>query len=310
MDAYENELKNKWNSINYHTGGSLQLSVKHPLDWYVRYATPEQKSVVIVSDCPLDNLASSKSIEAACNQRKDGKYAISFTLLDRHQEDVFITMSCDIIEFSCVAKPNMALAKVLRRYAAWLKLLDHKHSALLGINAQKGLIGELLFLKEQIELGTQPTNAVLGWVGPDGADQDFVYNDGWHEIKSTGVSSTSVSISSVEQLDCDNNGELVVYRIDKCAPAQAGAFTLYGLIHSMFNILSKEVGALDEFVLKLGSAGYIDMTDYDKQNFVFFSKQAYRVDNSFPRLRRNEVPTEVISAEYQLSIPSIASWAK
>ncbi|MEF9922840.1 MAG: PD-(D/E)XK motif protein, partial [Anaerovoracaceae bacterium] len=192
----------------------------------------------------------------------------------------------------------------------WLKLLDHKHSALLGINAQKGLIGELLFLKEQIELGTQPTNAVLGWVGPDGADQDFVYNDGWHEIKSTGVSSTSVSISSVEQLDCDNNGELVVYRIDKCAPAQAGAFTLYGLIHSMFNILSKEVGTLDEFVFKLGSAGYIDMTDYDKQNFVFSSKQAYRVDNSFPRLRRNEVPTEVISAEYQLSIPSIASWAK
>ncbi|MGL5958121.1 MAG: PD-(D/E)XK motif protein, partial [Phocaeicola sp.] len=191
MDAYKNELKSKWNSINYHTGGSLQLSVKHPLDWYVRYATPEQKSVVIISDCPLDNLASSKSIEAACNQRKDGKYAISFALLDRHQEDVFITMSCDIIEFSCVDKPNMALAKVLRRYAAWLKLFDHKHSVLLGINAQKGLIGELLFLKEQIELDAQPTNAVLGWVGPDGADQDFVYNDGWHEIKSTGVSSTN-----------------------------------------------------------------------------------------------------------------------
>ena len=310
MDAYENELKNKWNSINYHTGGSLQLSVRHPLDWYVRYATPEQKSVVILSDCPVDNLASSKSIEASCNQRKDGKYAISFTLVDRHQEDVFITMSCDIIEFSCLDKPKMALVKVLRRYAAWLKLLDHKHSALLGINAQKGLIGELLFLKEQIELGMQSKDAVLGWVGPDGADQDFVYNDGWHEIKSTGVSSTSVSISSVEQLDCNNDGELVVYRIDKCAPAQAGAFTLYGLIHSMFNILSKEVGALDEFVLKLGSAGYIDMTDYDNQYFVFSSKQAYRVDNPFPRLRRHEIPTEVVSAEYQLSIPGIVSWAK
>lgn len=310
MDAYENELKSKWNSINYHTGGSLQLSVKHPLDWYVRYATPEQKSVVIVSDSPLDNLASSKSIEAVCNQRKDGKYAISFTLLDRQQEDVFITMSCDVIEFSCVNKPDMALSKVLRRYAAWLKLLDHKHSALLGINAQKGLIGELLFLKEQIELGSPLNDAVLGWVGPEGADQDFVYDDGWHEIKATGVSSTSVSISSVEQLDCDNDGELVVYRIDKCAPAQTGAFTLYGLIHSLFNIMSKECSALDEFVLKLGAAGYIDMLDYDKQCFVFSSKQAYRVDNSFPRLRRSEIPTEVVSAEYQLSIPSIASWEK
>ncbi len=219
-------------------------------------------------------------------------------------------MLCDIIEFSCVDKSDMALLKVLRRYATSLKLLDHKHSALLGTNARKGLIGELLFLKEKIELGAKPTDAVLGWVGPDGADQDFLYDDGWHEIKATGVSSTSISISSVGQLDCDNDGELVVYRIDKCAPAQVGAFTLYGLIHSMFNILSKEVGALDEFVLKLGSAGYIDMTDYDKQIFVFSSKQAYRVDKSFPRLRRKEIPTEVISAEYQLSIPSIVSWAK
>ena len=231
MDAYKIELKNKWNSINYHTGGSLQLSVKHPLDWYVRYATPEQKSIVIVSDYPLDNLSSSKSIEASCNQRKDGKYAISFTLLDRNQEDVFITMSSDIIEYSRVDKPDMALVKVLSRYVAWLKLLDHKNSALLGINALKGLIGELLFLKEQIELGMQVKEAVLGWVGPDDADQDFVYNDGWHEIKSIGVSSAMVSISSVEQLDCEKDGELVVYRIDKCAPAQAGAFTLYGLIH-------------------------------------------------------------------------------
>ena len=310
MNVYENELKKKWNSINYYTGGSLQLSVRHPLEWYVRYATPEQKSLVIVSDCPLDNIFSSKSIEASCNQRKDGKYAISFTLLDIHQEDVFITMSCDIIEFSCVEKPDVSLVKVLRRYNAWLKLLDHKHSALLGVNAQKGLIGELLFLKEQIELGMQVKDAVLGWVGPDGADQDFFFNDGWYEIKSTGISSTSLAISSVEQLDCDNAGELVVYRIDKCAPAQAGAFTLYGLVHSIFNLLQKETAVLDEFLLKLGSAGYIDMKDYDKQKFVFFSKQTYKVDDSFPRLRRDEIPIEVVRAEYHLNIPSISYWLK
>ncbi|MFQ9597636.1 MAG: hypothetical protein ACLRZG_07620 [Streptococcus sp.] len=38
---------------------------------------------------------------------------------------------------------------------------------------------------------------------------------GWYEIKSTGASSSEISISSVEQLDRDDEGELVIYRIDK-----------------------------------------------------------------------------------------------
>ena len=49
MSSKENELREKWNTINYYSGGALKLSVKHPLEWYVRYATPEHKSVVIVS---------------------------------------------------------------------------------------------------------------------------------------------------------------------------------------------------------------------------------------------------------------------
>ena len=49
MSSKENELREKWNAINYYSGGALKLSVNHPLEWYVRYASPEHKSVVIVS---------------------------------------------------------------------------------------------------------------------------------------------------------------------------------------------------------------------------------------------------------------------
>lgn len=150
MNTYEEELRTKWNGINCHDGGSIQLAVEHPLDWFVRYATADHKSIVIVSETPADKITSSKSIEAACNKRKDGKYAVSFTLMNREQEDVFITMSSDIIEFSRYEKRSEeSLKKVLRRYAAWLKLLDHKRSALMSSNAQKGMIAELLFLKEK-----------------------------------------------------------------------------------------------------------------------------------------------------------------
>ena len=232
MIDYEQELRNKWNSISYHFGGAMQLAITHSLEWNVRYVTHDQKSLVIVSTESVANISSSKSISAECNKRKDGRYAISFTLVQPAQEDVFITMSSDMIRYSS-SEPDekRALSKVMQRYSAWLKLLDHKNSALLSISAQKGLIGELLYLKEMIERGTSVSDALAGWVGPDGADQDFVYTDGWHEIKTTGASSAEVSISSVEQLDSNPPGELVVIRVDKCAPAKPGAFTLHSLVH-------------------------------------------------------------------------------
>lgn len=200
--------------------------------------------------------------------------------------------------------------KVLRRYNAWLKLLDHKSNAVLGSNTQKGLIGELLFLKEQIENGMLPSVALEGWVGSEGADQDFVYADCWHEIKSTGASSSEISISSVEQLDRNDEGELVIYRIDKCAPDQPKSFTLYGLVHEVIELISRHGENPDELILKLGAAGYIDMKEYDKQHFSVSSKQVYTVNESFPRIRRVDVPTEITNAVYQIDIPSIKSWEK
>jgi hypothetical protein len=230
--------------------------------------------------------------------------------MDRKQEDVFITMAGDIIEYSNVDTDDIALLRVLRRYNAWLKLLDHKSNAVLGSNTQKGLIGELLFLKEKIEIGMLPSVALAGWVGPEGADQDFVYAECWHEIKSTGASSTEISISSVEQLDRDDVGELVVYRIDKCAPDQPKSFTLYGLVHSVIDLISRHGENPDELVLKLGAAGYIDMKEYDKQHFNMSSKQIYSVNDAFPRIRRKDIPVEITNMEYRIDIPSIKSWEK
>ena len=308
MSSKEDELREKWNTINYYSGGALKLSVKHPLEWYVRYATSEHKSVVIVSRRAIHKIESSKCIDASCNQRKDGKYAISFTLMDRKQEDVFITMTGDIIEYSNVETEDIALLRVMRRYNAWLKLLDHKSNAILGNNTQKGLIGELLFLQEKIKDNMSPSKALAGWSGPEGADQDFVYADCWYEIKVTGVSSISVSISSVEQLDRNDDGKLVIYRIDKCAPDQADSFTLYGLVHNIIDLIIQCGENSDELMLKLGSAGYIDMREYDKQYFCLSSKKIYIVNNSFPRIRRRDIPDEIINMEYQINIPSIKHW--
>ena len=96
----------------------------------------------------------------------------------------------------------------------------------------------------------------------------------------------------------------------RCAPAQSGAITLYKVVHDVISRLVHNPGLVDVFVLKLASIGYIDMQEYEKIHFVISAKQYYVVNDTFPRLTRSNVPTEITNAEYQIDLPSIASWSR
>ena len=315
MATYEDEIRRQWKKIAAIEDGAIQLDIEHPLDWHVRCAgLVEQvpaKSLVIISNTPLEDLRSSKCITTACKERRDGRYAISFTLTDAEQEDIFFAMAADIIAFSQAASAEKrARALVRKRYAAWPRLLDHGHMALMSREAQKGLFAELAFLKETIEHGRAPGEAVEGWVGPEAADQDFIYADGWHEVKATGLASVSVTISSFEQLDCDEEGELIVYRIDHCAPARAGAISLSGMVHAIYDMLMDNTEARLSYEGKLADAGYIDFRDYDAAYFYLAHVDRYRVDSTFPRLRRHSAPVQVLNAKYQLDLATLDAWRK
>lgn len=78
----------------------------------------------------------------------------------------------------------------------------------------------------------------------------------------------------------------------------------------MIDLISRHGENPDELILKLGSAGYIDMKEYDKQHFSISSKQIYAVNDSFPRIRRSHIPVEITNATFQIDIPSIKSWEK
>ena len=105
-------------------------------------------------------------------------------------------------------------------------------------------------------------------------------------------------------------GELVVFQIDKCAPAYVGAISLYKLVHQIVEMLAANVSAMDEFVLKLGAAGYIDMQEYDKQYFSITSRSSYCVDDSFPKIVRAALSVEIVNAAYQLDLLSLNPWAR
>ena len=310
MNDYEQQLHNAWNCVTYN-GSTVRLAVQHSLEWYVGYYTASQKAVILLSDSPVKNVESLKSIAFNCAQRQDGRYALAFILLSKEMEEVYITMCGDIIRFSSNEKSTAkALIQVIGRYKQWIKLLEHQRSALMASSAQKGLIGELCYLKSRLESGMNEEDAIDGWVGPEGADQDFQYPDGWHEIKATGVSSPEVGISSIEQLDNDEPGELIIVRIDKCADDKKGSITLRTMVQAILPFLNSNFSALEAYNAKLSQVGYMDLPEYDYQSYYISDMEVYSVDSEFPRLRRTSVPPEVTQCNYSLSIASIEKWKK
>lgn len=305
-------LEKQWGNIKYTDGGFLQIGTQHPLEWHIGYQSISQRTLLLVSDTEIDAFESSKSLGVSRRRREsDNRWTLSLELLRNEQQGVFAILCCDVIEHSRTAATEAeALKLVVARYKQWSKLLETQGSGLMDEYRRKGLLGELLFLEQRIAIADSMLSAVQGWSGADGADQDFIYSDGWFEIKSIGASVVGVTISSLEQLDRADEGVLVVQRIDKTAPEKAGAVSLNDVVRRISAILVGDAEAMDLFRAKLSAYGYMDLQEYSGQKYFCSGTERYIVDESFPRLTKRNVPPAVFSLHYELDLPSLVDWQK
>lgn len=302
-------LLEKWNAIGHHPSGYVRIDSEHSLEWSIGYEGINQKSLLLITSIEPRNVPSSKSIVVAHAQRTDSKWALTFRLVRMEQEEVYTRLCIDLIESSRNQTDTVdGLEFVLNRYSQWSKLLELQNNGLLSESERKGLIGEIIYLEQIISTGVSPLSAVTSWIGPEGADQDFVDEHGWHEVKALGIGVGSVSISSLEQLDALPPGELVLYFIDKTAPNEAKAFTLLSKVNNLRDALSNDAVALDLVNDKLLKYGYIDIPDYSKQWYRVSRSTRYRIDERFPKLVKGNVPTQIVAASYQISIQAIEDW--
>jgi len=312
MKLTAENLQRRWNDIYSKDGGFLPIETDHPLEWYIGYQSVWKRTLLILCDVEVGEIEFSKSI--IVNRRRrietDNRWAITIELLFDEQEEVFSIFCCDLIDYSSTAtNEKEAMALVIKRYKQWSQLLESKKSGLMDEKNRKGLLGELLFLDQSADK-YGPIIAIRGWVGPEGADQDFMYNDGWYEIKSIGASAKTVTISSLEQLDCLDYGELVIMRIEKVAPDRSGGISLNDAIRQIEEKISEDDDALELFKTKLITYGYINVREYSEQKYQLQSMQCYCVDSSFPRFTKKSVPSQIVSIQYDLDIPSLEKWQK
>ena len=299
MIEFEN-LSNQWeNTLRIERGYTFVDT--EPLECYIGYDDKLRRTLLILSSSGAVKVPpSSKSVEINQRQRRDGSFNLTLSLLSKNETAVFIEMCCDLLEASENTYDEVvALKKFWQRYNHWQNLFANAKNDLLSDERQRGLIGELLFLREQITDGRSLKEAVSGWTGALKEHQDFSYGEMWYEIKTVMEQAEKVRISSIEQLSLERVGELVIYRLAKTASED---FTLNSLVKELSGLLSKNPSAAQKFEVLLFQTGYVEREEYDEQFYQVAEVMKFTVDKKFPRLTKNNLPSAIVEASYSLNL--------
>jgi hypothetical protein len=130
-------------------------------------------------------------------------------------------------------------------------------------------------------------------------------------VKAVSIAAEQVSVSSLQQLDRDDEGEFVVFFMDKTSSHGAKSISLPELIAAVRNKLETNTER-DELSCKLTKYGYYDKDEdkYAEIRYQFSEQRTYRVNSDFPRLTRRIVPNGVTRAEYHLDLEVLEAFRK
>lgn len=305
MIDFEN-LRGQWKStLRIERGYTLVDTM--PLECYIGYDENLRRILLILSRHETKIPSSSKTVEINQRKRKDGRFNVTLSLLSENETAVFMEMCRDLLTFSEIAQDESeALKKFWQRYEHWQNLFAAVKNDLLSVEKQRGLIGELLFLREQIINGRPPKETVAGWTGVLKEHQDFFYGETWYEIKTVTEQAEKVRISSLEQLSLKQAGELVIYRLGNTSGDSAvfrlESFTLNSLVKNLSELLNKNPSAAQKFEVLLFQTGYVERKEYDEKFYRLAEVMKFVVNENFPRLTKNNLPSAIVEASYSLNL--------
>lgn len=302
------DYKTKWNEIRSAQGYFQRLDPQHPLDFFMGINQDGYEELMLLSDFEPSKMKSSKSIRVEKGQREDGRWAVQIILVTPEREDVFARLCWDLVESSAeITDKLLGIETVITRFITWQKLMEAESEGLSDASI-KGIVGELKYA-EMFLLPRYGKDAVMeSWLGPEGADRDFVFENTWIEVKAISTGRLTVEISSLDQLETDIPGILSIIYVDSTSVNDAHGFSFASVIDGFRNTLSASPRALFSLEKKLANLGYYDRKEYSEKFYVMKGVKQYRVDSTFPKLTTKDVRSEIARAKYELSISALGAW--
>ncbi len=285
----------------------LRIDSEYRVNIFLGYNDDGKMSMVITEPGREAPVKSSKIIDVTLRRREDQKIALTFDLLDNSYKSMFLLFCKDIILICERAGSQMAISNALTRWKYWKEMFGNKKSSILDKQEIKGLIGELIELRDHFMCEYDEAVALQSWMGPLSGHKDFEIDDTWYEIKAVNENAVQVKISSLEQLESENDGHLVIMRLEDASITSGLAINLNKIVIAIANVIH-DPDNMELFRNRLDNLGYVPDDEYDNYNFVFKGRQSYTVNSDFPRLVRSSVSESIGNASYTILLNGISNF--
>lgn len=292
------------NSSNKYT----RISKTHHFGIHVGFDEFNRSSLFVkLSKKP--NLAfSNKYLFYECNQRKDQRWGLTISLMDEQYKDVFSKLVDDLVQtVLSTNNPLVAERKFINRFIEWQSLFEKEVNSSLSFTQIVGLLGELYFLKEFMIPKYGANKSLAYWVGPTGADKDFILEQTWYEVKTKSINKEFIHLNSNTQLVSENIGYLTVLTYEKTSIENSKSINLFNLYSDILYSLQLE-DLKETFKKKLRDLNFVLDEKYKEVNIQIHNIEFYEVNEHFPRISLDSLENIIFNINYDLFLPGIQQY--
>lgn len=287
-------------------------------DVFIALKAPEKlrciafrKSAVFPFDENQWNKLKDIKIETLPDDRVKSKKFLLILLLNKQHKDIFSTLCEDLIfGVSDVSTEQTLVEKLLERLTKWQSLFEKVGKQGLSDEAQRGLYGEIFFLRFFLTNNSDKNYCVKSWLGPEKSIQDFQYSNWAVEVKTThGNNHQKIHITSERQLDDSIIEKIFLFHLSLDVRVGNGE-SLNMIIDTVSELLNHNTMASNLFKLKLLESGYFDIHKplYDERGYTIRQENIYRVTDNFPRIIENQIPIGVGDVRYSIVLSESEEW--
>ncbi|WP_162242715.1 PD-(D/E)XK motif protein [Dyadobacter sp. Leaf189] len=220
--------------------------------------------------------------------------------------EVFSVMLVNLYESlqSCSSE-RQAMHTFLQKLGQWREFFERNSINGLSEMAQRGLYGELYFLKKFILTKEDYfISGILGWTGSKNRQHDFQFGDIALEVKTCITKQhQKMQIANEQQLDETLVAYLYLFHLS-LSVIESHVNTLPAIITDIREMIQSVYGALSHFESALMERGYLDIHNdlYLPRGYAVREENIFRVVDGFPRLTERDLPIGVGDLSYSISV--------
>jgi hypothetical protein len=240
-----------------------------------------------------------------------GERFLRFTQSMPHTDNIFELVISDICESVTKIRDRDKLDATLTRVLhEWKLFFEKDEDQILSVERQKGLLGELYFLRFCLFSKYSFSESISYWTGPDRTNHDFQLLNKAVEIKTTSSQQhRKFVISSEKQLDSTGLEALYLAVFYLNLHGNMPDHTLPVFIREIYGHIEEDPVAGFQLQVKLTKYGYKELlADQYTVGFSIQEVKYFQVTDGFPRLVQQNLPNGVGDLQYSVVVAACNSF--